>query len=315
MAKILLTQGGNHVNFQQYCSKTTGGGAIELLRNTKPLIGTEFEPFYQFCHEGFFKGWRNTKSGKNIFFNEENFEEFVRSHCFDGKNFDFKIIKLTGSHWSCAISIELKDLIFPYIVPNGFKIFTGGEGPYETDEMKVEKGDVVIDAGANVGIFTAFAASYRGAAVHAFEPVSSVIKILKENIALNGISDKVVLNPLALSDESKELEISVDDVNVGASSFVLKRRDDCRKEKISTISLDEYVAKNSLAKIDFIKADIEGAERYLLKGAQNTLKTLKPKLSICTYHLPDDRKVLTDLILQANPSYKIEYSRCKLFAR
>jgi len=44
------------------------------------------------------------------------------------------------------------------------------------------------------------------------------------------------------------------------------------------------------------------------------LKTYAPKLAICTYHLPDDKEVLTKLILQANPDYKIEYAWKKLYA-
>jgi uncharacterized protein Usg len=44
------------------------------------------------------------------------------------------------------------------------------------------------------------------------------------------------------------------------------------------------------------------------------LKTYAPKLAICTYHLPDDKEVLTKLILQANPNYKIEYRWKKLYA-
>jgi len=44
------------------------------------------------------------------------------------------------------------------------------------------------------------------------------------------------------------------------------------------------------------------------------LKTYAPKLAICTYHLPDDKEVLTKLILQANPDYKIKYAWKKLYA-
>ena len=71
--------------------------------------------------------------------------------------------------------------------------------------------------------------------------------------------------------------------------------------KVNTITLDSYVKKNNIQKVDFIKADIEGAER-------------KPKLAICTYHLPDDKTVLPELILAANPKYKIIQSNSKLYA-
>jgi len=66
--------------------------------------------------------------------------------------------------------------------------------------------------------------------------------------------------------------------------------------------------------LEFIKADIEGSEREMLKGAVKTLKKFTPKLSLCTYHLPDGKEVLTNLILAANPNYVIEYKWEKLFA-
>lgn len=46
----------------------------------------------------------------------------------------------------------------------------------------------------------------------------------------------------------------------------------------------------------------------MLEGGKNVLKIHKPKLAICTYHLPDDKETLTDIIMKANPEYKIRYT-------
>lgn len=78
--------------------------------------------------------------------------------------------------------------------------------------------------------------------------------------------------------------------------------------------MDAFVEKQGLERVDFIKADIEGYERKLLMGAQETLKRFAPKLALCTYHLPDDPEVLAGLIRQANPRYKIVQKRAKLYA-
>jgi len=77
---------------------------------------------------------------------------------------------------------------------------------------------------------------------------------------------------------------------------------------------DTFVHQNNIPRIDFIKADIEGAERYMLMGAKQVLKDFAPKLAICTYHLPDDPKVLRELILDANPDYVIEERWKKMYA-
>jgi hypothetical protein len=52
----------------------------------------------------------------------------------------------------------------------------------------------------------------------------------------------------------------------------------------------------------------------LLKGAKGVLRDFSPKIAICTYHSPDDPKILRDLILDANPNYKIIQGIMKLYA-
>ena len=85
-------------------------------------------------------------------------------------------------------------------------------------------------------------------------------------------------------------------------------------ESVKVTTIDSFVEKHSLTRVDFIKCDIEGAERNMLRGAKNTLKTFAPKLSICTYHLPDDPEVLEKIIIDANPNYIVEHAYQKLYA-
>lgn len=101
--------------------------------------------------------------------------------------------------------------------------------------------------------------------------------------------------------------------NSAANSISLQRSSNVEKIEITTI--DTFVLDNNLTKVDFIKADIEGAEREMLEGAKLTLKKYAPKLAICTYHRPDDPEVLEKIILDANPKYKIVHIEKKLFAQ
>jgi hypothetical protein len=78
--------------------------------------------------------------------------------------------------------------------------------------------------------------------------------------------------------------------------------------------LDKFAQESNLKKIDFIKSDIEGAEREMLAGARGVLKEFAPKLALYTYHLPDDPEVMESLILEANPAYKVKHISKKLFA-
>ena len=57
-------------------------------------------------------------------------------------------------------------------------------------------------------------------------------------------------------------------------------------------------------KITYLKADIEGFEAEMLKGAELTIKRNKPKIAITTYHTQNDPKEIIDLITGFVPEYK-----------
>ena len=54
-------------------------------------------------------------------------------------------------------------------------------------------------------------------------------------------------------------------------------------------TIDKIVEELQLERVDFIKMDIEGAERKALAGARNTLAERKPRLALAGYHLEDDQ--------------------------
>ena len=59
-------------------------------------------------------------------------------------------------------------------------------------------------------------------------------------------------------------------------------------------------------KVTFIKMDVEGAELESLKGAEEIIRTQKPKLAICVYHKPEDIITIPSLLLEYNPKYKFK---------
>jgi len=214
---------------------------------------------------------------------------------------------------------QFYEFVYPFLLENKLinkdflfyvgKTFRSGSS-YFYRKVQIEKGDVVIDAGGCMGVFSCLASSL-GAKVYVFEPVSEIRE--KYLILVKKMYPEIEIVPYGLSDRKEIADIFI----AGESSSIIIRKKEYllrRKEKIQTISLDEWVSENNISKIDFIKADIEGAERLMLKGAYNVLKNFAPKLSICTYHLTDDKKVLSQLILKANPDYKIKHGFYKLYA-
>jgi FkbM family methyltransferase len=188
------------------------------------------------------------------------------------------------------------------------------EGPYEIKNVTIEPGDIVFDLGACVGEFSALAA-YRGANVIAFEPINWIIQsYLQQTVSLNEhLPGHIGIARFAVSDHVGKELFEVSYCNMGENKMA-KGKPAKPLEEVDVITMDEYVKQNDIDKVSFIKADIEGAERYMLKGATETLRKFGPKLAICTYHLPDDPEVLEEIIRKANPGYRIEHRYSKLYA-
>jgi FkbM family methyltransferase len=147
----------------------------------------------------------------------------------------------------------------------------------------VQRGDIVIDAGANVGYFTMLFADLVGrhGEVHAFEPVPATFQLLSENIRRFPSYRNVRLNCAALGDRDQRTDILIPQGDYGQAALVRHRDGSWREaEIVSTntemLRLDQYA--QHLARIDFVKCDVEGAELLVLRGGEATLRRCRPKI-------------------------------------
>lgn len=182
------------------------------------------------------------------------------------------------------------------------------DGAYENGEITANPGEYIIDAGANIGLFACYAAA-KGCKVFACEPGSKSLEILDEQRKLY---DLINIIPLGLSDESGQIDFYESEDSVLDSIYM--PRGNTTKRTIEIDTIDNLVSKGIIPHVDYIKADIEGAERYMLRGAKETLRKMAPKLSICTYHYKDDPEVIEEIIKEANSNYIIEHKWRKLYA-
>lgn len=203
---------------------------------------------------------------------------------------------------------EVGDLILPEIMKDLTSI---NEGPYEDGEVVLKEDDIVFDCGANIGLFSSIAAS-KGCICYAFEPDPKTREFLKNTAKL--YPELIKVCSYALSDCNGKTKFYIsNDTNLSNSiTGINLEKDNYIEVEMKTI--DEYVKENNISRVDFIKADIEGAERLMVMGAKETLKRFSPKISICTYHLEDDKQVLEELIKKANPNYIVEHKWKKLYA-
>lgn len=140
--------------------------------------------------------------------------------------------------------------------------------------------DILVDVGANVGMYTVWAACTRGAKVYAFEPEAENYAILNRNIRLNNIGDRVKAYCLALSDEAGYSELYLATLQIGGSCHSYGEKLDFKHEPLHPVytqgcvgaRLDELVEKGVVPVPNHIKIDVDGFEPKVIAGARRTLE-------------------------------------------
>ena len=190
----------------------------------------------------------------------------------------------------CTVECEGKKLIFQ--TPNlltkyrADSLFTKEPGTIDwLNEIKPK--EILLDIGANVDMYTIYAAIVRDATVYALEPESQNYSLLNKNIKLNKLDHIVSAYCLGLSDVDSFDYIFMGSMDAGdanhavgeplnfeLNSFVneIKFAQGC-----ITYKLDSLVETNKLPIPDYVKIDVDGFEHKVIEGAKETLKNKKIK--------------------------------------
>lgn len=139
-------------------------------------------------------------------------------------------------------------------------------------ESVIRPGDVCFDVGANFGWYTTLLSRLVGPTgeVHAFEPFPPSFDKLDENVArLHGASN-VTVNNVAVGGSNKTAAITLDDGEHSGFVSVVDAGDvDASAIKCEMIPLSDYLISHlNGSELTFLKADIEGAELPMLRGAE-----------------------------------------------
>jgi len=218
-------------------------------------------------------------------------------------------IPINFMNWSLC-KFDLRKINLPielYYRPTGvYYTFIKKQYEYNLHQMhiKAERGDVVIDAGGCFGDTALFFAHEVGESgkVYSFEFVPSNLGILRKNVGLNqDLQPRIQIVPNPLWDESDKNIYFEDN---GPGSKVSLESGDNFVGQVKTITIDDFVERNDIGKIDFIKMDIEGCEYNALRGARKVLSAFKPKLAISLYHKPQDFGEIPHFLDSLNLGYK-----------
>lgn len=209
-----------------------------------------------------------------------------------------------------AIRLDLEDYVQRGI------FYDSWEAP-ETAFVRaiLRPGDIAVDVGANVGIFTLIAAHAVGAGgqVHAFEPVPANFERLAENVSRNALSN-VVLNQVAAGAAAGETRLGLEpgtDLTSGkAMSGFFTVGSPLRAVTVPVVSLDGYTGDRLPGRqIRFIKIDVEGFEPEVLRGMRTLLSTHRVDvvmLEVSVYALSRVGARIADVVDQLlEPGYRL----------
>jgi FkbM family methyltransferase len=192
-----------------------------------------------------------------------------------------------------------------YWMPSGDSLF------YDLAEQKrniygthIHPGDVVLDAGANVGVFTRKALWAGASKVIAIEPGPENVECLRRNFAAEIADGRVVIYAKGIWDKDDVLKLSVDPSDSARDSFV-RPIENAQFIEVPLTTVDKMVEELHLVRVDFIKMDIEGAEQKAVIGAKNTIAKFRPRMALCIYHVKGDETMVPKLVLQSNSNYRI----------
>jgi FkbM family methyltransferase len=164
---------------------------------------------------------------------------------------------------------------------------------YEIPETKVSKNDVVVDCGAAEGLFGLLVAN-RCSKVYAIEPLPSFVKALQCTFKH---FKNVDIMPLGLGDFPG---IAYMDDNSIASSIGTEGNTCVKIETLDNLFYEQGIA------VSYLKADLEGFEMNMLKGAVRTIKANKPKIAITTYHKKEHAQEIEALLKEIHPTYQVK---------
>ncbi len=184
------------------------------------------------------------------------------------KNYTFQIDPGQNKHyWTHINSTDWE--------PHTFAIF----------DHFVHENSVVLDIGSWSGVLSLYAAK-TVKEVHALDPDPVCFRELKANIALNpSIAEKIKAYKTAISDTKETLRLSARETYGASSTSILSRKRDTENSvEIETVSLLNFVEKENIQQVDFIKMDVEGAEFQILPTIGKALEKLHYPTLYVSFH-------------------------------
>ena len=157
----------------------------------------------------------------------------------------------------------------------------------------VQRDTVVVDVGANIGLFSLYAAFSGATRVYAFEPNEEAYRCMLRNIERNGFHGRILPHRHAITSRSDDMVI-IPKAASPQNRISHGGVPDGGHESVRTLSLDDIVRKHSLSRVDLLKMDCEGCEYDILGGTSASTFSKVGRI-ILEYHDAREAELVTIL--------------------
>jgi len=166
------------------------------------------------------------------------------------------------------------------------KTFSSKEPDTLTWLEAIPRDSVLWDVGANVGLYSIYAAKKSGAQVFAFEPSVFNLELLARNIFLNNLQQSITIIPLALNDSLAPSLFKMSTTAWGGALSTFGEDFDQYGGQLNSIfeyktigiTMDHAISILKIPAPSFLKIDVDGIEHFILRGGAYVLSQVESVL-------------------------------------
>ena len=221
-----------------------------------------------------------------------------------GQHFETLVI---DSVMERVVDVSHEGISFKFSAPNALSKWR-----YETFSSKepetlewintIPSESVLWDIGANIGLYSIYAAKRRNCKIWAFEPSVFNLELLARNIYLNKLENSICIVPIALSDRLGSSEMHMTSTEWGGALSTFGESYGWDGEQIRQVfefktmgvRMVDAVQMLAIPQPDYVKMDVDGIEHLILDGGQAVLKSVK------------------GVLIEVNDAFREQSSQCQL---
>lgn len=244
------------------------------------------------------------------------FSYYISSHPDAGctKNWSLKIELKTGEYQIENFKISTGEDRTPVILGKRINIIHDNNPAYytlveifykkvyERDFVRIEKDDIIVDIGANIGMFCLYAQDFYPSQIVAIEPGPDQFRCLIEN---SNLYQNIKSHNIAITDKDKKINLLISDLGVTNRienlEYDISIKDSIiRPVEIQSMNINTFLKSQNISKIDYLKMDCEGSELLIFQSIDKKFLSNKIKKIVLEYHSIEIRNQILDIIKKAD---------------